>query len=157
MLRPHGGGHSLRQTFKVDPTPVTVDGRGQATWVDKGLRRRDPSENVPSTYETLGFTHTAAKADSVAETRPNVGRDLKEIALQHTQEIIDAEKEVLHYTIFTREPVINSTTERERTRVYDLYYYAIDGTLRVFEPAQVNSGLMQVRTSQALSCPYILA
>ena len=97
MLRPHGGGHALRQTFKVDQAAVVVDGRGQATWVDKGLRRREPSENGPSTYETLGFTHVS-KAENVVDYRPNVGRDLKEIALQHTQEILDAEKEVGDFT-----------------------------------------------------------
>lgn len=140
MLRPHGGGHFLAQTFKVDKSPVTVASRGLATIVDRPLQR-EVSENEKTTFDLI---QPGIPLENLTAPGPAHGRDLKEIGLARTQELIDAEKEVLHYTLFTRDVVVNSTSERERTRTYDLYYHVSDGSLRIYEPAEQNSGLLQV-------------
>ena len=167
VLRPHGGGHFLKQSeeqaeaggkartihaplttrlaaFKVDAAPVYVESRGRATYVDHAPRRQ-PSENEQTSFDRI----QPGAIEALTAPGPAVGRDLKEIGLARTQELIDAEREVLHYTLFTRDVIVNSTSERERTRTFELYYHVIDGSLRVFEPAQSNSGLVQVQQDHA--------
>lgn len=133
-----------------------VESRGRATYVDHAPRRQ-PSENEQTSFDRI----QPGAIEALTAPGPAVGRDLKEIGLARTQELIDAEREVLHYTLFTRDVIVNSTSERERTRTFALYYHVIDGSLRVFEPAQSNSGLVQVLRDhvccslQNATCPLL--
>jgi hypothetical protein len=53
------------------------------------------------------------------------------------------------------ENIQDSQIERERARIMEFFYRIGDGTLHVFEPTQVNSGLWQVSYVPIYIYPYI--
>jgi len=81
----------------------------------------------------------ASPRESLRRRQPNEADD----RLQ--QSIVDYERQqlVLRYKAYFVEPVQGSAIERWRARVVRLDYFVEDGTLRVFEPREDNSGLIQ--------------
>jgi hypothetical protein len=93
--------------------------------------------------QTLREQLARAEATMVA-SEPVHFYDLKETAARKTQELIERDKQILHFTAYTLERVDNSQIENQRTRVMEFFYRIGDATLHVFEPPQANSGLYQV-------------
>ncbi len=81
----------------------------------------------------------ASPRETLRRRQPNEADD----RLQ--QSIVDYERQqlVLRYKAFFIEPIQGSSIERWRARVVRLDYFVEDGTLRVFEPREDNSGLIQ--------------
>ncbi len=93
--------------------------------------------------QTLREQLARAEATMVA-SEPVHFYDLKETAARKTQELIEKDRQILHFTAYTLERVDNSQIENQRTRIMEFFYRISDGSLHVFEPPQANSGLYQV-------------
>jgi len=53
------------------------------------------------------------------------------------------DKQVLRFTGYFKENVVESATESLRVRKLDIYYYLIDDSISMYEPKQANSGMPQ--------------
>ena len=81
----------------------------------------------------------ASPRESLRRRQPNAAEDRMQ------QSYVDYERQqlVLRYKAYFVEPIQGSAIERWRARVVRLDYFVEDETLRVFEPREDNSGLIQ--------------
>lgn len=163
--------YRLPQFFQYDAHPCVVAGRGPPSWVP--AEERAP----PSAADRIGEVQAAleASARTMAEMeRVEPHYDLAEVAMAQTQELLEKDRmvcrfrpggwctipcayatacvipvQVLHFQAYTLEDVPYSRLENKRARIMEIFFHVPTQTLRVFEPAQTNSGLWQVRSGDA--------
>jgi len=56
---------------------------------------------------------------------------------------VSLDKKVLHFKGFYTEDIVDSPIEKHRTRFLDIYYYLVDDSVAINEPAIENSGIPQ--------------
>lgn len=129
----------IPQTLVAEyPPTVTHGGPAKATLV-KPVGAGEGAADVDA------LAATAREAAHAAAPPKAVFHDLKATAEAHTAALLERESEVLRYRVALVEPVRGEAgPETSRTRLFDVVYHGVDGSLSMFEPPVLNSGLMQV-------------